>query len=533
MRKTRVLFASLLLAASCSHLDEVDKVDPKKANPEGTCMVTLTAPSEPVVAKDDVDQNKEGIQLNLSADLTGTNCKEVRLRNCDAEGEKRASVDPKGESKTLSITLNPDGATRVCVTALDGRNKPQEVTATISYLTCDASQQLCESERVCADLQSDAAHCGRCGNSCPNVAGATAVCSQGQCGAQCEKAQHYDPVTAQGELACQPRAGCDGLSSACKGADCCAWDRIAEGNEAIRYQRGYDASDDSSALGSEWQPRNDKARVVIQPFYLDRFEVSVSRFRKFVANYDNFNRDESLRGGRAQHPALGPDSGFKSGWKALSLSDSNLKATVPVIPTSAEDLVKRVTSCGNHTYSADAGDNEARPINCLTFFEAFLFCMWDQGRLPTEAEWQAAASSGSQRVYPWSDPAQNTNITRDHAVFNRSEQLPEEVGERAAGAGKYGSRDLAGNVYEWVRDSEFDDTLCTPPTGVCNYVNTPNDPLELTQDADANGQQYRVVRGGSYKFPAARLRNAHRYVLYGMTRLSDVGLRCARPVINN
>jgi sulfatase modifying factor 1 len=523
-----------LLGAGCSHLDEVDRVNPVRTRAPGSCEVSLRAPTANKVFRlsDDIDEDSGGVQIELDARLTGSGCKKLRWGNCASEAQESLSVEDGERQLLLAVTLE-GGDQELCVEAEDGRGAKQEARVTVRHLLCDAGTQLCGDENVCYDLKTDPLHCGDCKTECPGEAHGAPACTAGRCTIACDDGYHYDPAKNATGAECVVRKGCAGLDP-CQGQDCCAWDEVAEQNHAaIRFQRGYDASDNGSDLGDEWQKREDAAKVTVQPFYLDRFEVSVGRFRRFLSDYDAWIQGGiQPRNGFAQHPAI-PQSGWQGAWNRLSLPDAILGADVPVVPPSKADFATRVSMCGSHTYTSEPGPNEERPINCISFFEAFLFCMWDQGRLPTEAEWNAAAASGAQRVYPWSSPATMQGIDSEKALYGKSEQLPDQAGTRPLGAGPYGTQDLAGNVYEWVRDSEVADASCPRMLGTCSYGGDSSDPIELTDDANPAGQQLRVVRGGSYKLVEARVRTAHRYLIFGMSRISDIGMRCARPMVTN
>src|SRR5262249_23594259 len=118
-------------------------------------------------------------------------------------------------------------------------------------------------------------------------------------------------------------------------------------------------------------------------------------------------------------------------------------------------------------WSPQMGNVENLPINCTNWYEAYAFCIWDGGFLPSAAEWNFAASGGNeQRAYPWSTSSSsgaacaNTNAFGDICL-----STPAPVGtESPAGDGKWGQTDLAGNMAEWVLDNFVNYNAIYPKT---------------------------------------------------------------------
>jgi formylglycine-generating enzyme required for sulfatase activity len=255
------------------------------------------------------------------------------------------------------------------------------------------------------------------------------------------------------------------------------------------FYRGYD--------GVDYTDKSYPATVA--DFYLDKYMITVGRFRQFV-NAGMGSQASPPASGAGAHPMI-PGSGWSSAW------NTNLPAN-----TASLKAVKCIGNAYLVNWTDTAGSNERQPMNCIDWYEAFAFCAWDGGRLATDAEWNYAASGGSeQRYYPWSSPATSTTIDDSYAVYcGGSCSGTQNVGSKSPkGDGKWGQSDLAGNVWEWNLD-----WYASPYTNPCNNC------------ADLTSASYRVVRGGYFDNGASYLRSA--------SRNSDgpvsvyVGARCAR-----
>lgn len=152
------------------------------------------------------------------------------------------------------------------------------------------------------------------------------------------------------------------------------------------------------------------------------------------------------------------------------------------------------------------GDN--RPRENLTWFEARDYCASRDARLPTEAEWEYAASGPDNLIYPWGNELINDNLVFDQNSNNETA----EVGSRPAGVSWVGAFDMSGNVWEWVS------SIYEP------YPYAPTDGREDLEDAEA----LRVYRGGLGSYIDYGVGTATRFWKEPDSRDWFIGFRCAR-----
>jgi formylglycine-generating enzyme required for sulfatase activity len=105
----------------------------------------------------------------------------------------------------------------------------------------------------------------------------------------------------------------------------------------------------------------------------------------------------------------------------------------------------------DHPWAGDAQLAD-HPVVHVTRTDALAFCVWLGGRLPTGAEWEAAARGEDERPWPWGHTFDADRCNCAEAAWGWT--VP--VRTHPDGASPCGAEQLAGNVWEWVADDRTD-----------------------------------------------------------------------------
>ncbi|MBN2601770.1 MAG: formylglycine-generating enzyme family protein, partial [Candidatus Marinimicrobia bacterium] len=151
------------------------------------------------------------------------------------------------------------------------------------------------------------------------------------------------------------------------------------------------------------------------------------------------------------------------------------------------------------------------PIVFVTWFEAQEFCEWVGGCLPTEAQWEYAATSGGLTLkYPIGN-----DINKNGANYSGTGK--KDRWKKLSPVAKFphnilGIYDMAGNVYEWCYDYYKS-----------SYYNMPG-----YQDPRGPAtSMFKVLRGGSWYHDEEEMRCSNRFRYMPVARVSFVGFRVA------
>lgn len=159
---------------------------------------------------------------------------------------------------------------------------------------------------------------------------------------------------------------------------------------------------------------------------------------------------------------------------------------------------------------------DRHPVTRVQWYQAILFARWlgwalggeEPGALPTEAQWEHACRAGTESVY-WSGNSEK-DLARIGWYTKNCGQV-QQVAQKPASP--WGLFDVHGNVWEWCAD------------GVRTYP----EKGELVEDPVDPSAPVRVMRGGSYWFPAVGCRSAQRGWFHAGNRSRGRGFRVVLP----
>src|SRR6267142_5482620 len=184
-------------------------------------------------------------------------------------------------------------------------------------------------------------------------------------------------------------------------------------------------------------------QVLLQDYALDRALVSNGDFLEFIHDhgYQNFRW------------------WFSEGWEVVNRE----KWLAPLYWElhDGEWMIRDFT--GLHP----AKNKASQPVSHVSYYEASAFAKWAGKRLPTEAEWEKAATSdlntGERKAFPWGDdPVDSTNAN----LLENGLWSVAAIGSFPAGESAHGCHQMVGDVWEWTTSdyvpypgfkSEFDE----------------------------------------------------------------------------
>jgi len=151
------------------------------------------------------------------------------------------------------------------------------------------------------------------------------------------------------------------------------------------------------------------------------------------------------------------------------------------------------------------------PVIYVDWNQAESYCQWAGRELPTEAQWEKASRWTVGYKYPWGNRAPTSDLANYRYVGDTT-----EVGSYPEGASQYGALDMAGNVWEWVKDWYGENYYSNQSTW-----NNPRGP---------SIGDYRSLRGGSWVVYESGIRSANRGRNFPAFSDDNLGFRCSLSV---
>src|SRR5688572_24253095 len=241
-----------------------------------------------------------------------------------------------------------------------------------------------------------------------------------------------------------------------------------------------------------WDNEKPQHKVFLQDFAIDRAPVSNGEYLEFMnaGGYKDF---------RWWHSA---------GWEKVNTE--NWQAPLYWEQQNGEWMIRDFG--GLHP----ATEKLNEPVSHVSFLEASAYAKWAGKRLPTEAEWEKAATlspaSNAKQEFPWGDspPDESKANLFENGFWNVA-----PIGSFPEGQSAYGCQQMVGDVWEWTT-SDY-----TPYPGFKSEFDEYNDKWFVGQ---------KVLRGGSFATPQIHIRSTYRNFFYPHERWMIAGFRCAKDV---
>ena len=247
----------------------------------------------------------------------------------------------------------------------------------------------------------------------------------------------------------------------------------------------------SGCVDSIFAASNPIHSVQLDAFYIDIYEISNNDYVTFLTD-------------------LGGHAGVCRGENCLSLNDSQIG----------------LTDKGEYFITAEWSRH---PVAGATWYGAAAYCEWRDARLPSEAEWEVAASwdpiANVQQNYPWGDEFEatavnfcDTNCAEPQAFADGDDgnAVTAPVGSYLNGRSPFGVFDMGGNVWEWVNDWYAPDYYAESP---------------LLNPTGPEAGDAKVVHGGSWFDTGNYMASAIRFPAPPTESGDSIGFRCVQDAL--
>lgn len=239
-----------------------------------------------------------------------------------------------------------------------------------------------------------------------------------------------------------------------------------------------------------WDNEAPRHEVDLDPFSIRRFPVTNGEFLEFVES------------GGYEDPAHWDEDGY------FLVAGTGETSPEPWVREDGEWFLEH--------YDRKVPLPLDRPVHGVSAFEAEAYASWAGGRLPTEAEWEAAASwdpeTGRKHRFPWGDEAAESESEAAPANLDRACWQTAPAGAYPDGASPVGAEQMVGDVWEWTS---------TPFHAYEGYEPFPY-PQYSQPFFDAG---YRVLKGGSWITHPQNARVTFRNWWYPRLRHVPAGFR--------